>query len=184
MSKIKVLGVVGMSGSGKSAVADYLADQGWPKIYMGGMILQEMHNAGVDITPENEERFRVETREREGGEFMARRVSEEVRRLLDAGQKQIVIDGLYSWAEYRVLKREFPTNFHVLAVVVDKNVRHHRVAGRAVRAFDAEEINRRDISEIEELQKGGPIAMADYYVMNDGSLADLHRRVDEVVRGL
>ena len=35
---VKILAIVGMSGSGKSVVVDYLTDKGFPKVYFGGMI--------------------------------------------------------------------------------------------------------------------------------------------------
>ena len=42
MDNVKILAVVGMSGSGKSVVIDQLTEKGYPKIYFGGMILKEM----------------------------------------------------------------------------------------------------------------------------------------------
>ena len=35
---IKILAIVGMSGSGKSVVVDHLTSKGFPKVYFGGMI--------------------------------------------------------------------------------------------------------------------------------------------------
>ena len=33
-------------------------------------------------------------------------------------------------------------------------------------------------TEIENLEKGGPIAIADYFIINDGSLEQLHQKID------
>ena len=38
---VKILAVVGMSGSGKSVVVDHLTAQGFPKVYFGGMIYKD-----------------------------------------------------------------------------------------------------------------------------------------------
>ena len=70
----------------------------------------------------------------------------------------------------------------VLAVVVDKSIRHKRVAKRPERPFNAEEIQERDRSEVENLEKGGPIAMADYYLLNNDSVEALEKDVDEVLK--
>ena len=35
---VKILAIVGMSGSGKSVVVDHLTNLGLPKIYFGGLI--------------------------------------------------------------------------------------------------------------------------------------------------
>ena len=43
------------------------------------------------------------------------------------------------------------------------------------------EIDERDWAEIENLEKGGPIAIADYFVHNDKDLDSLHKQLDEVL---
>ena len=156
---VKILAIVGMSGSGKSVVVDHLTNLGLPKIYFGGMIYKEMEKRGIERTADGESE-----------------------NLIAAGQKRIVLDGLYTWTEYKILKKEFPGQMTVLAVVVDKSIRHKRVAKRPERPFNAEEIQERDRSEIENLEKGGPIAMADYYLLNNGSVEELEKDVDEVLK--
>lgn len=180
---VKLLAIVGMSGSGKSVVVDHLTDKGIPKVYFGGMIYKEMERRGIERTPdgESEKHFREMIRETEGKDWVVRQVIEETKGLIAAGQKRVVLDGLYSWTEYKALKHEFPGELTVLAVVVPKGLRHKRVAKRPDRPFNAEQIQERDRSEIENLEKGGPIAMADYYVLNDGSVAELHTALDKIL---
>ena len=180
---IKIIAVVGMSGSGKSVVVDYLTEKGFPKVYFGGMIYKEMKRRGIEITAdgESEKRFREMIRETEGKDWVVKQVIEEAKNLINAGQKRIVLDGLYSWTEYKILKKEFRGQLTVLAVVVPKALRHFRVGKRPERPFNTKEIQERDRSEVENLEKGGPIAMADYYVLNDESVAKLHDDVDVIL---
>ena len=180
---IKIIAVVGMSGSGKSVVVDYLTEKGFPKVYFGGMIYKEMKRRGIEITAdgESEKRFREMIRETEGKDWVVKQVIEEAKNLINAGQKRIVLDGLYSWTEYKILKKEFPGQLTVLAVVVPKALRHFRVGKRPERPFNTKEIQERDRSEVENIEKGGPIAMADYYVLNDDSVAKLHNDVDAIL---
>ena len=180
---IKIIAVVGMSGSGKSVVVDYLTEKGFPKVYFGGMIYKEMKRRGIEITAdgESEKRFREMIRETEGKDWVVKQVIEEAKNLINAGQKRIVLDGLYSWTEYKIVKKEFPGQLTVLAVVVPKALRHFRVGKRPERPFNTKEIQERDRSEVENLEKGGPIAMADYYVLNDESVAKLHDDVDVIL---
>lgn len=180
---IKIIAVVGMSGSGKSVVVDYLTEKCFPKVYFGGMIYKEMKRRGIEITAdgESEKRFREMIRETEGKDWVVKQVIEEAKNLINAGQKRIVLDGLYSWTEYKILKKEFPGQLTVLAVVVPKALRHFRVGKRPERPFNTKEIQERDRSEVENLEKGGPIAMADYYVLNDESVAKLHDDIDVIL---
>ncbi len=182
IENVKIIAVVGMSGSGKSVAVDYLTAKGYPKVYFGGMIYKEMEKRGVERTPDSERDFREMIRETEGKDWVVRQVIEEVKGLIAAGQKRIVLDGVYSWTEYKTLKHEFPGALTFLAVVVPKKLRYKRVAVRPERPFNAEEIQERDRSEIENLEKGGPIAAADYYVLNDGTVLDMQNKIADILK--
>ena len=67
-------------------------------------------------------------------------------------------------------------------MVVDKKLRYERVAKRPGRAFDANAIKERDRSEIENLEKGGPIVAADYYILNNGTIDEMHQDIDRVLK--
>lgn len=181
---VKILAVVGMSGSGKSVVVDYLTKRGIPKVYFGGMIYKEMERRGIERTPdgESEKKFREEIREREGKDWVVKQVIEETKNLIKAGQKRIVLDGVYSWTEYKALKQEFPGEMVFLAIVVPKKLRYKRVGERPERPFNRNEIIERDRSEIENLEKGGPIAASDFYILNDGEVAKLYSDLDEILQ--
>ncbi len=184
MDNVKILAIVGMSGSGKSVAVDYLISKGYPKVYFGGMIYKEMEKRGIPRTEdgESEKKFREEIRETEGKDWVVRQVIAETQDLISAGQKRIVLDGVYSWTEYCTLKHEFPKCLTFIAVVVDKGLRYERVAVRPGRAFDGNAIRERDRSEIENLEKGGPIAAADYYILNNGTIEDCNTRLDEILK--
>ena len=186
MENVKILAIVGMSGSGKSVVVDYLTDKGYPKVHFGEMIYKEMEKRGISRTEdgESEKKFREEIREKEGKDWVVRQVISETHDLISAGQKRIVLDGVYSWTEYKALKHEFPTCLTFVAVVVDKGIRYERVAKRPGRAFDGKAIRERDRSEIENLEKGGPIAAADYYVLNNGGMEGVYARIDEILKAV
>ena len=173
---VKILAVVGMSGSGKSTAIDYLIEKKIPKIYFGGIIYKAMAEAGIERTPdgESEKKFREEIREKEGKDFVVKRAIAEAKNLIAAGQKRIVLDGVYTWSEYKILRKEFPTEMTVVAIVVPKALRRKRLAERPERPFNAQQAAERDRSEIENLEKGGPIAIADYYVDNSGTIKEFH----------
>lgn len=175
---VKIIAFVGLAGAGKSSAVEYVSAKGYPKIYFGGIIYQAMTEAGIDITPESQQVFREEVRAREGKDFVVKRVIKQMHDLVDSGQKRILLDGLYTWTEYRLLKHEFPGELSVVAIVAPKRLRHRRLAQRPERPFTGREATERDWSEIENLEKGGPIAIADHFIVNDGDLDSLHAQVD------
>ena len=181
---MKILAFVGLAGSGKSTAVDYLTAKGYPKVYFGGVIYDAMREAGIDITPESQTKFREEIREREGKDFVVRRIIDQITHLIDAGQDRIIADGLYSWTEYKIMKHAFPGELSLVAVVAPKKLRHHRLANRPERPFTDVEANTRDWTEIENLEKGGPIAIADHYIINDGDLEKLHTQIDAELRDI
>lgn len=174
---VKLVAFVGLPGAGKSSAVEYLTKKGYPKIYFGGIIYQAMRDAGIAITWESQQAFREEIREKEGADFVVKRAIEQIHDLIDAGQHRIVLDGLYTWTEYKILKHEFPGELTVVAVVAPRHIRHHRLTQRTERPMTEKEAAERDWEEIEHLEKGGPIAIADHYIINDGDLDTLHHHI-------
>ena len=174
----KIIALVGLPGSGKSSAVEYLTEKGFPKIYFGGVIYKAMDEAGIEKTWDNQQQFREEIRRREGKDFVIKRVIKNIHDLINAGQNKIVLDGLYTWSEYKFLKHEFPGQVVVIAIVTPKYLRYQRMAKRIERPMQPHEVDQRDWSEIENLEKGGPIAIADYFIINDGSLEQLHQKID------
>ncbi len=174
----KIIALVGLAGSGKSSAVEYLTEKGFPKIYFGGVIYKAMDEAGIEKTWDNQQQFREEIRRREGKDFVIKRVIKNIHDLVNAGQNKIVLDGLYTWSEYKFLKHEFPGQVVVIAIVTPKYLRYQRMAKRIERPMQPHEVDQRDWSEIENLEKGGPIAIADYFIINDGSLEQLHQKID------
>lgn len=178
---VKIIATVGMSGSGKSVAVDYLTSKGYPKVYFGGMVLKALEKEGLEINEQNEKNFREQIRKTEGNDWVVRQVIDEVHDLMRAGKKRIVLDGVYSWTEYKILKHEFPGMVTFVAVVVPKKLRYKRVGQRQVRPLSVEEVKSRDQGEIENMEKGGPIAAADYYILNDGSIEDLQKDLQKIL---
>ncbi|MBC7512756.1 AAA family ATPase [Candidatus Saccharibacteria bacterium] len=178
---VKIIAFVGLAGSGKSSAVEYLTEKHIPKIYFGGIIYKAMEDANIAVTWESQQKFREEIREREGKDFVVKRAIKEARDLIDAGQHRIVLDGLYSWSEYKILKHEFPGEMTVIAIVTPKHERKQRMANRPERPMTALEVDERDWTEIENLEKGGPIAIADYFIHNDRDLDWLHEQLNTVL---
>jgi len=177
----KIVAFVGLSGSGKSASVEYLTAKGYPKVYFGGIILDAMTKAGIEPTEENERPFREELRKKEGNDFVAKRMVKQIHDLINSGQHRVVAESLYSWTEYKALKKEFPGELTAIAILAPRHLRHHRLLSRPIRPLTQNESDQKDWSEIENLEKGGPIAIADHFIINDGDLENLHSQIDRTL---
>lgn len=178
---VKMIAFVGLAGSGKSAATNYLREKGIPGVYLGGIIYKAMEEAGIEITPDSQTEFREKIREKEGKDFVIVRALKQINDLINSGQKRIIIDGLYSWTEYQLLKKSYPGEVTLIAMVPPKKSRHKRLMNRSDRPFTQDEANQRDWSEIENLEKGGPIAIADYFIINDGPEEETHGKIDVIL---
>lgn len=173
----KIVAVVGMCGSGKSIACEYFEKIGFKKVYFGGVTLDKLKESNLEINEKNEKYMREYLRKEYGMGAYAKLLLPKIEEY--SKLDNVILDGLYSWDELKILKDEFKDNLIVLAIVVDKKVRYDRLSVRSIRKLLNEEASSRDVSEIENLAKGGPIVYADYYILNNGSMDEYHTDLEK-----
>lgn len=174
----KIVAIVGMCGSGKSIASKYFEDLGYKNVYFGGVTMEKLKEADLEVTPENEKMMREKLRRELGMGAYAKVL---LPRILELSKDyDVVLDGLYSWSELKILEEEF--DMRTIAIVCDKSLRYDRLSKRDVRPFNNEEAKKRDITEIENVEKAGPIAYADYFIYNNGSMEEYYKRLDEIIK--
>jgi dephospho-CoA kinase len=178
---IKIIAIVGMCGSGKSVAGRRLEGLGFAKVYFGGLTIDEVQRRGLEVNEKNERAVREELRREHGMGAFAALSLPKIEALLAEG-KRVLIDGLYSFSEYKILKEKFGPALLVIAVFTPLRLRYERLRIREVRPLAPDEAASRDYAEIENIEKGGPIALADYTILNDGAPAELIRRLDRILR--
>ena len=176
----KVVAIVGMCGSGKSVASDFLVEKGWKKVYFGGVTMEKLKEAGLEVTPENEKMMREKLRTELGMGAYAKILLPRI--IAYAEEENTVLDGLYSWDELNILREELDEELKVIAIVVDRSIRYERLSNRDVRPFTKKEAQKRDISEIENIAKAGPIAYADYYIFNNGTQEEYIERLETILK--
>jgi dephospho-CoA kinase len=168
----KIVALVGLPGSGKGTCTDYMHEQyGWPIVHFGHMVYEEIERRGLDIV-KDEKFVREDMRVQEGNAVLAKHAARKTKQHAANGERVVVLDGLYSWSEYKYLLEEFGDSLIVIAVAVPKKLRHERVLARkdAHRHYTLDQLIAREYAEIENLEKGGPIAYADYTILNDSDV--------------
>jgi dephospho-CoA kinase len=183
VSKIQIVAFVGMPGAGKGTCSDYLHEKyDWPLVHFGNMVYEEVQRRGLENV--HDEIFvRQDMRQKEGPAVLAKHVARKANQFLEEGKQIVVFDGLYSWSEYKYLAETFEEKMLVIAIAAPKKLRRQRVINRkdSHREYTHEQIVAREIDEIENIEKGGPIAFADYTIVNDGTLGDLIGTLEKIL---
>ena len=179
---MKLVAIVGMAGAGKSEVARIFEENGFSRIRFGDITDEEVARRGLELNEKNE-RYVRELLRKESGMAVYARLS---LARIDAALKRssVVIDGLYSWEEYAFLKDCYRDNFCVVAVWASPQTRYLRLVSRLERGLTAEEAASRDRAEIENVNKAGPIAMADFTLINEASPERLRQETRRIIAGL
>jgi dephospho-CoA kinase len=178
----KVVAIVGMAGSGKSEAAKVFEEHGYIRVRFGDATDVEMQKRGMTICEANERLCREQLRKELG--MAAYAIVNQPRIDKALASANVVADGLYSWEEYLSLKKYYGKYFSVVAVYASPHTRYARLANRPVRPLNEGESASRDQSEIENLNKGGPIVMADFTLNNETTLPELRRQTEIVLSRL
>ena len=179
---MNIVAIVGMAGAGKSEVARLFSDSGFIRIRFGDVTDEEVRKQGLELNEENERRIREHLREKYGMDAYA--ILNLSRIDLALKNSAVVIYGLYSWEEYTFLKGYYGERFHAVAVWASPGTRYARLAARAERPLTLKEAAGRDKAEVERINKSGPIAMADFTIINESSLKGLAKEVKKTISAL
>ncbi len=182
MNQVKVIAIVGMVGSGKSEAARLFRDKGFTVVRFGEITDEALKKQGLPLTEANEKPVREGIRQEHGMAAYARLSVPRIDATLKTAN--VVVDGLYSWEEYLYLKDYYGDRFAVVAVYASPQDRYARLGNRQVRPLTPKEAAGRDRAEIENLNKGGPICMADFTIINDASIGNMKKLIDRIVARL
>lgn len=188
--KQKIICISGLCGSGKSEVGEYFVKAGYAYIRFGQVTLDEIKKRNLEPTEANERPIREALRKQYGPAAFAILNMPKIDALLSE-DKNVLADGLYSWSEYKELKNKYGDDLIVIAVYASPKTRYERLENRKsryevdpnlkFRSFSKEEAKARDYAEIENIEKAGPIAMADFTIVNEGSLDELHTQINKIL---
>jgi len=178
-NKKLVLGSTGMPGSGKSIIMRVAKDSGYDTVIMGDIVREEAQKRGLEPNPQNIGRIMLELRLIGGKGVVAKRC---IPRIEKAKNPKVVVDGIRSLEEAEEFNKYFPS-FTLVAIHSSPETRFQRLFNRR-RSDDADEwavFHERDMREL-GVGVGNAMAIAEYMIVNEGSLEVVRRKVKEVLR--
>ena len=185
----KLVCITGLTGSGKSVASDFFVAKGFQYLRFGQVVLDEVMKRKMEVNESNERKIREEIRQKYGMTAMAKLNLKNLKLLLKKGN--VIGDGLYSFDEYKLLKKEFGKKLITIAIYAPPSLRYKRLVGRKLKASDKAARHRpstivesksRDYAELEKLNKGATIAMADYTILNTSSLPFFKKQLLSIYR--
>ncbi|MBI4634412.1 MAG: AAA family ATPase [Deltaproteobacteria bacterium] len=167
--------IVGMPASGKNIARTYAESQKLPYHATGDLVRAELAKRGIKPDPESMARISDELRGPDG--MGVTRLALAAALAESAGA--VFLEGMRSWPEIDLIRKE--AECVVVAFLSPRQVRRMRVISRGRSDDSPDAFDGRDLREI-AYGVGGPVAMADAYVLNTGSLDDSLHALDGIVQ--
>ena len=179
---MKVIGVIGMNGSGKDEVLKYLKEKhGVPFLSTGDMVREIAARGGRPSDRTTLQKISDSYFREYGQGCFVKMVAEKVR---ENGWPVAGISGVRSPHDVQLLKEILGRSFVLIEVfVTDPRVRFERMRRRgAERDTDSyERFLELDRGEEQVFHVGEAARLANYSLSNDGRLEDLHRAIEGLI---
>jgi len=175
---MRVIGTVGLPGSGKGEFAAVADELGVPVVTMGDVIRAECRRRGLDPADHHGE-VAQSLRKEEGPLAIAERSIPMIREALDDADT-VLVDGLRSADELRRFREAFGDDFTLVAVEAPFELRAERIDARGRDNSARETLRERDEREL-GFGLGEALERADLRIENDDTLAAFREDVREVL---
>jgi dephospho-CoA kinase len=174
----RLIGLTGTNGAGKGEAAAFLVSRGYEYHSLSDVIRDALAAEGLEPSRDNLIRKGNALRREGGPDALARRILAKIR-------GRAVIDSIRNPCEIEFLRTQ--PGFVLIALEAPPVLRFERVAkrGRNECAPDIAGFLRKEAEENGPdpgaQQLGRCMALADRVLINDGTLADLHRKLEELL---
>ena len=175
VSPFRLIGLTGTNSAGKGETAAFFKSRGYGYKSLSDVIRDRLKAEGLEESRDNLIRRGNELRREGGPDILARLAMADL-------QPPAVIDSIRNTSEITYLKTR--PGFVLLAVNAPLDLRFERarLRGRNESASTLEEFTRKEDEERgarpEAQQLDACIALADAVVVNDGTIGDLHRKLE------
>ena len=187
----KVIGLTGSIAAGKKQVKEALMRKyGAYYSSLSALIMEEsIRKRGLPVNKETKAAFANEIRERYGGQALA----QVAWNFLNKDKDIIIVDDIKNPAEIEFLKRASGGNFVLIAVDAppEKRWKHIEEAHAKGTASLKDPKTMEEFIKLDEaeMMSGGPaglrvrecISMADHLIVNDGTIEDFRKKIQEVI---
>ena len=173
-----VIGVVGTFAAGKDTVAEYLQQKGFDWYSTSDEIRDELRTLNKSLDRDTMVTFAGSQKAKYGNAYYAEKIIKRVHGdiIISAMREPEAIDYLRRLPDFYLITVDAPIERRFARAVE----RGRLGDGNSLEEFRI--IEEREMSgKLSAQRLGKVIAMADYTIINDGTLAELHKKVDTVL---
>lgn len=178
-----VIGLTGLNGAGKTQVVEFLKEHEYKHFSFRDYIVKELEKRNMDINRDNMRFIANIIRLKNGPGYIAEQIYNMAK---DSGDK-IVMESIRTVGEIETLRKY--DDFILIAIVGNQKIRYERIKSRA---SETDSISFEKFVEQENLEMKntdphkqnlfGCIKKADYKIVNDGSLEELKKKLEVVLK--
>ncbi len=183
-----ILGITGTIGAGKGTVVEYLVTKGYKHYSMRAAIVEEIEKRGLPVNRVTMNEVATDMRRKHGASYF----SDLLRgRAVAEGSKDLIIESIRTTMEAEKIKG---LGGFILVVDAPESIRYERIQGRGsvtdhvsleeFRAQEAREMTSENLDDPSFMNIRGVMDMADATIVNDGTLEEMHQKVDAVLLDL
>ncbi|HWU24717.1 MAG TPA: AAA family ATPase [Candidatus Paceibacterota bacterium] len=179
-----IIGITGTIGAGKGTVVDYLKEKGFAHYSVRDVLMKEIEKRGLPPDRDSMRTVGNELRALHGPDYFVKTAFEQA----EAEEENALIESVRAMAEAEFLKSNGAL---LLAVDADRRLRYERIQARGL-STDHVDFDTWVAQERKELTSADPngqniigvMLEADYLIENDGTLEELHQKIDEMFQAL
>lgn len=183
---MNIIGITGTLGAGKGTIVEYLVEKkGYVHYSVRAFIAEEIKRRGLEVNRDTLTMVANDLRAHNTPSYIAEQLYD---RAYLAG-KDAVIESIRTLGEIKALRAK--GNFHLFAVDADRKLRYERITERksetdavSYETFVANEEREMSSDDPNKQNLGVCIKEADYVFQNNGSIEELHQKVEETLQDI
>lgn len=178
-----IIGLTGANASGKGEAAEYLKSKGFKHYSLSDILREEAEARGIDFSRDNLIKLGNELRREKGPAILAELALQKI-----GNKKDLIIDSIRNPFEIKVLRKL--NNFTLIGIEAPVAVRFKRAISRnrpgdpkTLEEFIEKEVEENTVSFTNQ-QLDVCIKEADIIILNDSSLKNFQKRIDETIANI
>lgn len=178
-----IIGLTGTLGAGKGSIVDFLVKKGFKHYSVREFLIEEIKKTGLEINLDNMVYIANKLRAENSPSYIVEKLYEKAKE--DGGD--CIIESLRAIGEIEALKNK--GDFYLIAVDAEVRTRYERAI---LRKSESDDISFEKFVQVEQdqMESTDPnkqnlkacIGMADVKIINNGSLEELEKDVEEIIQ--